>query len=149
MIDQGHDPLADIEAKRHASPGAPRLNIGRRIADKWREFIERGIEPTCFLYRHYDAAGDLLYVGMTLYVCSRQKDHLQKAEWANSIYQIVIEPFVSREELIKAEAYAIKTEYPKFNKMHNDRTPRRELVAPKPEYPRQRSKPSNRMYGSK
>ena len=31
-------------------------------------------------------------------------------------------------ELIEAERLAIKTEFPKFNKVHNDRTLRRELV---------------------
>jgi len=31
----------------------------------WRAFAAQGIEPTFFLYRHYDADGDLLYVGMS------------------------------------------------------------------------------------
>ena len=102
-----------------------------QIANKWLcDYADRGIEPTCFLYRHYDARGDLLYVGMTLHVWDRQTRHLTKAEWANSIYQIVVEPFATRNELIEAEAYAIKTEFPKFNKTHNDRTLRRALVAP-------------------
>jgi hypothetical protein len=98
------------------------------IGNKWRLFAEGGIEPSCFLYRHFNAEGDLLYVGMTLHVLSRQKDHLKTAEWANSIFQIIIEPFASREELIEAEALAIKSEYPKFNKTHNDRMLRRALV---------------------
>jgi hypothetical protein len=113
LVDTGGDPLADIEAKRHASPDTPRPNIGRRIAEDWLWFAERGTKPTCFLYRHYDATGELLYVGMTLNILSRQKDHLITAEWANSIFQIIIEPFANREELIEAEAVAIKTEYPK------------------------------------
>jgi hypothetical protein len=118
LFDTGGDPLPDAASPRPHSP----------IADKWRSFTACGIEPTCFLYRHYDAAGDLLYVGMSLHVWSRQMAHLQKAAWANSIYQIVIEPFGSREELIEAEAIAIKTEYPRYNKVHNDRTLRRALV---------------------
>jgi hypothetical protein len=129
LVDAGGDPQADIEAKRHVSPEAPIANIGRRIADKWLSFAYHYIKPTCFLYRHYDATGDLLYVGMTLHVWSRQKTHLQNAEWANSIFQIVIEPFASREELIEAEELAIKSEYPRYNKTHNDRTLRRMLVA--------------------
>src|SRR5215472_8719447 len=32
------------------------------IAEKFASFIKRGIEPTCYLYRHYDHKGDLLYV---------------------------------------------------------------------------------------
>jgi len=116
-------------AKRKAEL-APPPRPHSPITDKWRSFTARGIEPTCFLYRHFDAKGDLLYVGMSLHVWSRQWKHFQEAEWANTIYQIVIEPFASREELIEAEALAIKTEYPRHNKTHNDRTLRRALVAP-------------------
>jgi hypothetical protein len=119
QVELGIYPIED------SSPRLPPLPLS--IPDKWLTFAARCIEPTCFLYRHYNAVGDLLYVGMTLHVWSRQTAHLQRAEWANSIYQIVIEPFGSREELIEAEALAIKSEYPKHNKTHNDRTLRRAL----------------------
>jgi hypothetical protein len=128
---EGADPAAEKKhdgvAVRHKRPS---VFGSKSIADKWRGFAARGIKPTCFLYRHFDAKGDLLYVGMSLDVWSRQWAHFRQAEWANTIYQIVIEPFGSREELIEAEAIAIKTEYPKYNKAHNDRTLRRALVAP-------------------
>jgi hypothetical protein len=123
LLFDGVDPLT---VKRAAQEQSRKI----QIANKWREYADHGIEPTCFLYRHYDACSDLLYVGMTLHVWDRQKKHLQNAEWANSIYQILVEPFAYREELIEAEAYAIKTEFPKFNHTHNDRTLRRALAAP-------------------
>ena len=93
----------------------------RSIAAKWIAFAERGVEPTCFLYRQYDARGDLLYVGMTLHLVVRQSNHVAKSAWANAIYQIVVEPFESRDELLEAEKAAIATEFPKFNKSHNGR----------------------------
>jgi hypothetical protein len=91
------------------------------IPDKWHSFAARGIVPTCFLYRHYDAQGDLLYIGMSLNVLARQVRHIERAAWANTIYQIVIEPFATREELLAAEEYAIRTEFPKHNFTHNGR----------------------------
>jgi len=49
--------------------------------------------------------------------------------WRASIYQIVIEPFETREQALEAERLAIKTEFPKFNTMHNgQRHPLRELA---------------------
>jgi Arm DNA-binding domain len=91
------------------------------IPDKWQAFAAQGIEPTCFLYRHYDASGDLLYVGMSLSVLARQARHIEYATWGNTICQIVIEPFATREELLAAEKYAIRTEFPKHNFTHNGR----------------------------
>lgn len=120
------DGINPLTARRLAKEETTKTSI----ANKWCEFAKYGITPTCFLYRHYDANGGLLYVGMSLHVWSRQTKHLQNAAWANSIFQIIIEPFASREELIEAEALAIKSEYPKFNKVHNNRMLRRALVAP-------------------
>ena len=81
--------------------------------------------PLC----HYDAKGDLLYVGMSLNVWSRQVVHLAKSKWTNTICQITIEPFTSREELIEAEMIAIKAEFPRFNHVHNGRSLGREAAA--------------------
>jgi excinuclease UvrABC nuclease subunit len=65
------------------------------------------------LYRHFDANGTLLYVGMSL----------------NAF--ITIEKFETKDQLIEAEMQAIKTESPKYNIIHSDinkplRKPRRQ-----------------------
>jgi len=36
------------------------------------------------------------------------------------IYQIIIEPFETREAALEAEHHANRTEYPKFNVVYND-----------------------------
>jgi hypothetical protein len=110
---RGGDPVAEWRHRRNKQP--------QNIIDKWHSFAKDGVEPTCFLYRHFNASGDLLYVGMSLHVRARQAQHLKRAAWANTIYQIVIEPFASREELLEAEQLAIRTEFPKFNRVHNER----------------------------
>jgi hypothetical protein len=104
------------------------LDRATSIARKWLSFERAGITPTCFLYRHYDVRGDLLYVGMTLFVLARQMQHQAKALWANNVFQTLIEPFTSRDELITAEMIAIKSEFPSFNQVYNDRTLQRELA---------------------
>ncbi len=100
-----------------------------RIVDKFASFIERGTAPACYLYRHYHPSGDLLYVGISLSALKRQIDHIREADWRTFIYQIVIEPFETREEALEAEQVAIRTEFPKFNTMHNGRRhPVREIA---------------------
>jgi hypothetical protein len=48
--------------------------------------------------------------------------------WANNVFQTLVEPFTSRDELITAEMVAIKSEFPRFNQVHNGRTLQRELA---------------------
>src|SRR5262249_37424201 len=70
----GRDVIADHKAKRMR-----KQDRQQAIIEKWHDFAERGVTPTCWLYRHYDADGDLLYVGMSLSIWSRQLQHLRKA----------------------------------------------------------------------
>jgi hypothetical protein len=125
---EGKDPQA---AKRAGERPVVERSQGleQEIADKYRAFIARGIEPECYLYRHYHPDGDLLYVGISLNPLMRQRRHRDFADWRNMICRIVIEPFVSRVEALAAEETAIRTEFPRFNSMHNGhRHPIQELA---------------------
>jgi hypothetical protein len=93
----------------------------RDITQKSLSFIERGVEPACYLYRHYHPNGDLLYAGVSLHALTRQHAHFKQAAWHAAIHLIVIEPFETREEALGAEQHTIKTELPKFNVTHNGR----------------------------
>src|SRR6516164_10341897 len=120
----GDGVLTFFEAQEHAraiARGQSVPNLERNIAAKALAFLEQNIEPACFLYRHYHPNGDLLYVGISLDELARQRKHFQEAEWRLMIHCIVIEPFQTREEALKAEELAIKTEFPKFNVVHNRR----------------------------
>jgi hypothetical protein len=46
-------------------------------------------EP-CAPYRHFDAAGRLLYVGIAIDPPFRQRHHLQWASWRNDIATITV-----------------------------------------------------------
>jgi hypothetical protein len=71
------------------------------------------------LYRHFNAAGELLYVGISISAMARLGQHVDVSPWAKDITTVTIETLPSREEALAAERVAIKTEHPKFNIKHN------------------------------
>ncbi len=68
------------------------------------------------LYRHFDANGILLYVGITKSIKMRGKEHVKKSGWAGSAHTTTIQYFASREELEDAEPLIIASERPLHNK---------------------------------
>lgn len=67
------------------------------------------------LYRLFCTNGELLYVGRTLDVRSRIKDHRVQKSWWSEVAQISLEHFASLEEVAAAERAAIADENPKWN----------------------------------
>lgn len=67
------------------------------------------------LYRHYDADGVLLYVGISLSAVNRLSQH-KSSPWFDRIARVQIEPFKTRDEALDAETHAIQHERPLFNK---------------------------------
>ena len=67
------------------------------------------------LYRHYDASGALLYVGVTRNPARRLGDHLNGAFWGKMSASVAIEWHESRDAAVKAEWRAIHAENPLFN----------------------------------
>jgi predicted GIY-YIG superfamily endonuclease len=71
------------------------------------------------LYRHFDAEGSLLYVGISLSWPARTKAHAHGSRWFDMVAKVEIERFDTREAALDAEREAIKREKPKFNIIHN------------------------------
>lgn len=67
------------------------------------------------LYRHFDASGALLYVGISLNTIQRTQQHQHGARWFERIARIDIEWHSSRPAALTAEAIAIASESPVFN----------------------------------
>lgn len=67
------------------------------------------------LYRHFDAAGRLLYVGISKNPHSRTKDHLGAAHWKHTIEKVKVEWYSYRSTALEAEASAIVRENPLHN----------------------------------
>lgn len=73
------------------------------------------------LYRHYNATGELLYVGISLSATYRLNQHKSTAQWVNEAIRMETEWFDTRKEAEAAETIAIKTERPKFNIAQNNK----------------------------
>jgi hypothetical protein len=69
------------------------------------------------LYRHYDDAGNLLYIGISLSTAHRLGQHRLTSKWSHRVATITIERFATRDEALAAELRAIQTESPLFNKI--------------------------------
>ena len=72
---------------------------------------------TCTLYRHFDASGALLYVGIAKDALRRTAQHMAKSHWAHQMARVTFEHFDNRKSAEAAERRAILEENP----MHNIR----------------------------
>lgn len=78
----------------------------------------------CALYRHFDAEGALLYVGISLRPFTRTSQHVSLAPWADQIANVKIEYFPTRSEAMAAEARAVQEENPLHNIMLRKKKPK-------------------------
>lgn len=84
----------------------------------------RGVKPQS-IYRFYNAAGELLYLGLTNSLPARMKEHNEdrrKFVWWRLVARIDVEhlpPGTSRKRAEAIETAAIGREAPKFNKQGN------------------------------
>ncbi|MFL9917390.1 DUF5710 domain-containing protein [Paraburkholderia fungorum] len=67
------------------------------------------------LYRHYDAAGRLLYVGISLNAYVRLAQHMVGADWASLAVRMDVETFDTWEAAHSVEREAIRLENPLYN----------------------------------
>lgn len=72
-------------------------------------------EADCVLYRHFDAAGVLLYIGISGVPFLRLQQHKSASAWFKQITTITIQRFPNRIEAARAERAAIESEKPLFN----------------------------------
>ena len=68
------------------------------------------------LYRHYDHAGKLLYVGLSGDGVGRWMMHKRKSPWADDVAIMTVDHYPTKEAASDAEAEAILTEKPRFNR---------------------------------
>lgn len=70
------------------------------------------------LYRHFDAEGRLLYVGISLSAIGRLSEHKQVSAWFWSIARVEVTAYANRRAVLKAERIAILREKPLHNVVH-------------------------------
>lgn len=71
------------------------------------------------LYRHFDESGALLYVGISLSAMQRMEQHRDRSGWFDQIANVKIERYPTRQDALRAEENAIRSERPKYNVVHN------------------------------
>jgi predicted GIY-YIG superfamily endonuclease len=74
------------------------------------------------LYRLFDEASELLYVGVSKNALARMDQHQLDKPWFTDVALVKFEHFPSREAVLEAERLAILTERPKYNQQHSGQT---------------------------
>jgi hypothetical protein len=77
------------------------------------------------LYRHFDATGALLYVGVSLNAVQRLRQH-RLSPWTEDIANVTVEYYADRDAALNAERQAIVDEGPLHNRAHNPLVARRQ-----------------------
>jgi hypothetical protein len=67
------------------------------------------------LYRLFDQAGTLLYVGITEHWPARRRSHASAKYWWPEVARTTVEEHPDRDAALLAEARAIRTEQPRHN----------------------------------
>lgn len=68
------------------------------------------------IYRAFNAAGELLYVGQTSDMPGRMRNHRSSTPWWGEVDTVACSPAgVTREEAVEAERIAIRREEPRYN----------------------------------
>ena len=69
------------------------------------------------VYRYFDTAGVLLYIGSAYYPLGRHND-AKKKPWGAQIHMLTLHQYPSRQAAFDAEKAAIISELPRYNAMH-------------------------------
>jgi len=81
----------------------------------------KGKDGRTYLYRLFGTDDDLLYVGISLSALGRLGQHLNEKDWAPQVCRTTIESYPTRDAASDAERAAIRSEQPRYNKIHNTR----------------------------
>lgn len=82
------------------------------------------------LYRFYDHAGELLYIGISRRPATRWAEHSTDKPWWSEVQRIAIQAFPDRKSALRAERAAIKSEKPRYNLIHNRPEPLPQPTSP-------------------
>lgn len=92
--------------------------IGGPIPRKSRKAVAED-EPH-YVYRHYNAAGELLYVGCTVDPRARATSHGQGSWWIGQSASFRLTIYPNRLHALRVERHTIRTERPLWNVRHQD-----------------------------
>jgi hypothetical protein len=112
----------DLTAVKAVNNGLKRIGDDGRYTEAEEQetalIVELDAVKTA-LYRHFNKDGTLLYVGISLSVIERLRQHRQDSHWYEDIARIEITWFSTRSEALSAERKAIESEGPLHNTIFN------------------------------
>jgi len=91
------------------------------VHDLCDDCIFVGHLPAYELYRFFAADGSVLYIGQTCNFLNRLRGHFTSSPWWPEVDRWTHEPYDSLGEVLDAEIHAIRTEAPKYNRLHKSR----------------------------
>ncbi len=118
---EGVSAVPDARGQRGRGPSQDAVPIPPSLSGGQRP----GQGKTHALYRFFDEAGDLLYVGITVDIGARWNAHSKDKPWWSDVRSCTVEPHPDRPAVLAAERAAIVAERPKHNVVHN--RPRRRV----------------------
>jgi len=104
-----------------------RMRVSYHHALGWVDKIERGEAVTdadldayqpCAMYRHVDADGVLLYIGIATDPDLRREQHAATSKWFRFASRMDVDWYETRGDAEAAERSAIQADLPIFNKTH-------------------------------
>lgn len=72
------------------------------------------------LYRFFDSAGQLLYIGVSVNPLQRWDDHRLHKPWWTEVSSVTLHHYPTRPDVLQAERAAIRTEKPLHNVVHQE-----------------------------
>ena len=109
---------ATNEAVRRGCDPTPDLAATSRKGDALASEQTTAPDPTS-VYRYYDRAGMLIYVGITRQGMGRNLQHNGGAEWWEHVSSQEVEHYPTRKQAADREKALIRQYRPPFNKQHN------------------------------
>jgi len=106
-IERGIDPFDKRDHRR--------IERQRALARASGRTLPKGVESAAQVYRHFNQAGELLYIGAAQNGFKRLLIHRDKSFWFHEVAVVTIEHFATREEASAAEHSAIASENPRYN----------------------------------
>lgn len=80
-------------------------------------------ESVHYVYRLYDAAGELLYVGCTYDPRTRRSNHRLTTPWFSEVASFRLTVYPNRAHALEVERAVIAAEQPRHNVRHRYRRP--------------------------
>lgn len=111
--------LARLLRRRHEDVAADILRLRRQGHAVPTCVLPAALVSGGALYRHFDAAGQLLYVGASINPYARTSMHSSQSAWFRQVVRIEMEWFADGVSLMCAEKAAIERERPLINRQHN------------------------------